>query len=68
MSLTELFFFSFLESFRMSLQNRCLIIEHAIFVAALTECLCAFPYRFYCICVNEKNYRYVGAKFLFLHI
>lgn len=30
-------FFSFLESFRTSLQNRCLIVEHAIFVEALTE-------------------------------
>lgn len=30
-------FFSFLECLRTSLQNRCVILEHAIFVEALTE-------------------------------
>lgn len=65
------FLFSYLESFRMSLQNRCLITEHAVSVEALTEMpLCvSIPLllmRYFC--VNEKNYKDVSANFLVLHI
>lgn len=44
-SLSELFLFSYLESFRTSLESRCVITERAISVEALTEMPLSFPYH-----------------------
>lgn len=51
------FLFGYLESFRTSLQNRCLITEHAISVEALTEmplCVSILLFLMQYFCVNEK--------------
>lgn len=61
-------FFSFLECLRTSLQNKCVILEHAIFVEALTVSVHFHTIVFNAFAVMKKVFRYVGAKFLFLHI